>query len=672
MNHMQLPLFRTLGLPVAPGLLFFCFYLAWLPTAWATDIPSLSSNAALLDKTVEQLRDPPGHYLTELLRQAEQERLWEKPVWQRLMHYKPTLLGGTESQVDGNDFFLSARGKHDARAELRATLAGFFTQLEVPPNGLSPQCRFPARYFWLNTQLHFDPKRLPVQDCPKFDFFMDGVRPHGITVVFPAEHPDSPSSMFGHTLLRLDRADQTSATRMLDYTVNFAAEAGDSSGVGYAINGLTGTFEGRFRVIPYYMKLREYAQMENRDIWEYRLKLSPEQTRFITMHTWEMVPTYYDYYFFTENCAYHLLSLIEPALPERTLTDSFGSWVLPVDILRVLRRNDLVADVRYYPSRYRIIQARREHLDEKSEALALDVFNQGLENNNDRLQQLDAERQADILDLAYEYRRYAGIAGNNVLNPALSDDERALLLARSRLGIVRGAPQVATPHTSPDKGHLATRLGLGFGANDSGDFLQLDWRAVYHDWLDPLAGHSSSYALAFGSLAARYYSDAEQRKLRLRRLHVVRIDNMEPWDAFFRRVSWRVVTGIEGLTQNDDRQGFILRGGPGISIGTNDKHLLGYGLLEAELGAATAYADNARLAAGPAIGLMASPGQHWRLRLTASYLADARDRQQDSARLEAGLSWGGQARPSLRLSGGRYRLLDGWYNEAQLSLKIYF
>ncbi len=621
---------------------------------------------------MESLSTTPNHYLAELLQRAERERLWEKPVWQRLMHYKPTLLGSTESQVDGTDFFLSATGKRDPRAELRATLAGFFTHMEVPPNGLSPQCRFPARYFWLDSQLHFDPKQLPVQDCPKFNFFMDGIRPHGVTVVFPAEHPDSPSSMFGHTLLRLDRANQTSATRMLDYTVNFAAEAGDSSGVGYAINGLTGTFEGRFRVIPYYMKLREYAQMENRDIWEYRLKLSPEQTRFIAMHTWEMVPTYYDYYFFTENCAYHLLSLIEPALPERTLTDSFGSWVLPVDILRVLRRNDLVADVRYYPSRYRIIQARREHLDEKSEALALDIFNQGLENHDDRLQQFDAERQADILDLAYEYRRYAGIAGNSALNPALSDDERALLLARSRLGIVRGAPQVAAPQTSPDNGHLATRLGLGFGANDSGGFLQLDWRAVYHDWLDPLAGHSSSYALAFGSLAARYYSDTEQRKLRLRRLHVVRIDNMEPWDAFFRRVSWRVVTGIEGLTQNDDRQGFILRGGPGISIGTNDKHLLGYGLLEAELGAATAYADNARLAAGPAIGLMASPGQHWRLRLTASYLADARDRQQDSARLEAGLSWGGQARPSLRLSGGRYRLLDGWYNEAQLSLKIYF
>ena len=644
------------------------------PMAWGgTDTPAAPKEN--LDAMVARLTDSSDHYLTELLRQAEQKRLWEAPIWQRLLHYKSGLIRDIESQVDGSDFFLSAEGKHDPRAELRATLAGFFTRLAVPPNDLTPQCRFPARYFWLDSQLNFDTRRLPVQACEKLDFFIDSVRPHGISVVFPAEHPDSPSSMFGHTLLRLDRADQNSATRMLDYTVNFAAEAGDSSGIDYALSGLSGNFEGRFRVIPYYMKLREYAQMENRDIWEYRLKLTPEQTHFVALHAWEMIPTYYDYYFFTENCAYHLLSLIEPALPEYQLTDSFGSWVLPVDILRVLRHNGLVAEVNYYPSRYRIIQARRAALDDDSETLALKVFNQGLQVNTHALEQKAPEQQAGILDLAYEYRRYAEVTNNKVLNPALSDDERSLLLARSRLGIVRGAPTVARPEASPDQGHLASRLGLGLGANDSGRFVQLDARGVYHDWLDPLAGHSSSYALAFGDLAARYYRGDDENnsnRLRLRRLHVIRIDNMEPWDAFFRRVSWRVVTGIEGLTGNDDRQAAFLRGGPGISLGSRNKRLLAYGLLEAELAAATAYADNARLAGGPAVGIMASPGNHWRLRLDARYLLDARDRQQNNARLEAGLAWNGKGLPSLRLIAGRYRLLDGWYNEAQLSMKIYF
>jgi len=632
--------------------------------------------AGRYDEAVARLPERPDHYLARLLAEAERQRLWEHPVWRRLLHYQPTLLGGVESQVDGDDFFLSASGKTDPRAELAATLAGFFSTAGVPPQGHTPQCRFRARHFWLDTQLHFDPRRLPKQSCEKFDFFIQGIRPHGISVVFPAEHPDSPSSMFGHTLLRIDREGQTEATRMLDYTINFAAEAGDTSGVAYAFNGLSGNFEGRFRVIPYYMKLREYAQMENRDIWEYRLDISPEQTRFVLMHAWELLPTYYDYYFFTENCAYHLLSLLEPAMPERELTDAFGAWVLPVDILRVLRDSDMVREVRYYPSRYRVIQTRRGRLSDQDNELALDVFARGLASQQARLDALDKSRQADILDLAYEYRRYAGVASSDVLDPSLSDDERALLLARSRLGIRRQAPAVPEPASSPDAGHRAARLGLGAGGDRDAAFLQLDYRGVYHDWLDPLPGHSNSYALAFGDLALRHYlrraPGDEAGRLRLRRLHVVRIDNMEPWDGFFRRISWRVVTGAEAVTRNDDRQAYLLRGGPGISLATRSRHLLAWGLLEAEIAAGSAYRDALRLAGGPAAGLMASLGERLRLRASARYLYDARAAVQDSAQLEMGISWSAKAGPSLRLTASRQRLLDGWRNSALASLKFYF
>ena len=653
----------------------FVLYFCWLLPAAAT----ASSN---IDELLTERRFDaavaaagPNHYLRELVQQAAQARLWKDPVWQRLLHYKPTLTGDMESQVDGTDFFLSGAGKRDPRAELRATLAAFFSNADLPPNGFTAQCRFRARYFWLEKKLRFDPARLPAQDCPKFDFFMQGVRPDGITVVFPAEHPDSPSSMFGHTLIRLDRAGQSEATRMLDYTINFAAEAGDSGGVGYAIKGLTGNFEGRFRIIPYYMKLREYAQMENRDIWEYRLKLSPEQTRFVAMHAWEMVPTYFDYYFFTENCAYHLLSILEPALPEYDLTDAFDSWVLPVNILRVLRANGLIADVRYFPSRYRVIQTRRARLSADDEALALDLFAKGLKATSDRLRRRDPSHQADILDLAYEYRRYAKVATDDVLDPALSDDERELLLIRSRLGIQRPAPEVPSPATSPDGGHRSTRAGLGYGAGDAGRFLQLDWRAVYHDWLDPVSGHSTSYALAFGDLALRYYPDSAnadwREQLRLRRLHLVRIDNMEPWDGFFRRVSWRVVTGFESITRDDRRRAYVLRGGPGISIGTRDKRLLGYALLEAELAAAGSY-DLFRAAAGPAVGMMASLGSRWRLEIDASYLADRERARRDRAELKAGLAWHTDTDSSLRLLATRQHRLDGWGNEVTLSAKLYF
>lgn len=43
-------------------------------------------------------------------------------------------------------------------------------------------------------------------------------------LVFPAAYLNSPSSMFGHTLLRIDQADVTSNnTALLSYALNFGA-----------------------------------------------------------------------------------------------------------------------------------------------------------------------------------------------------------------------------------------------------------------------------------------------------------------------------------------------------------------------------------------------------------------------------------------------------------------
>ena len=210
-------------------------------------------------------------YLFELISKAKEKSLASTPTWKILALYKPDYFFGVTSQVDGQEFFLSTQGKTNPEAELNATLAGFFSNKPIGSTTLSPQCRFPARYYWLKQQLGFADERLPEQQCRKFELFKQALNAKTITVVFPSAHPNSPSSMFGHTLLRFDKAGQTNQTRMLAYSDNYAANVDTKNGAIYAIKGLTGGFIGRFSVVPYYIKLREYAQMENRDIWEYRM-----------------------------------------------------------------------------------------------------------------------------------------------------------------------------------------------------------------------------------------------------------------------------------------------------------------------------------------------------------------------------------------------------------------
>ena len=118
-------------------------------------------------------------------------------------------------------------------------------------------------------------------------------------------------------------------------------------------------FAGVFAMLPYYMKVREYSDLENRDLWEYELDFSPEEVERVLRHAWELLPAYFEYYFFDENCSYHLLALLQVARPELDLTAPFRLWALPVDTVRVLTSEPgLVRRIVYRPANSTIIAAR--------------------------------------------------------------------------------------------------------------------------------------------------------------------------------------------------------------------------------------------------------------------------------------------------------------------------
>ncbi|MEX0698773.1 MAG: heavy metal translocating P-type ATPase, partial [Acidimicrobiia bacterium] len=69
----------------------------------------------------------------------------------------------------------------------------------------------------------FDPKRLPRLECKRFREWRAALNAKGLTLVFASAYINNPSSMYGHTLLRVDARDQDERTRLLAYTINFAA-----------------------------------------------------------------------------------------------------------------------------------------------------------------------------------------------------------------------------------------------------------------------------------------------------------------------------------------------------------------------------------------------------------------------------------------------------------------
>ena len=533
-------------------------------------VPFLLFFAALIATGAQAASSDPG-YLTELVARAREAKLADAREWHLLLHYRQNFLGGYTSEQDGSDFFLAPDGKTNPQAELEATLAGFFSDALIGEAKQPVQCAFIARYHWLKEKLAFDDRRLTPQPCERFRNWMEALNPQSITVIFPSAFMNNPMSMFGHTFFRMDRRDQTPQTRILAYTVNFSATVPENEGIMFAVKGVAGGYQGMFSSLPYYLKVKEYRDIENRDIWEYRLNLTDAQVRRMLLHVWEMGNASFDYFFFKENCSYQLLPLLEVANPDWRFTDQFTFWTIPGDTVRLLSaQSGLVGDAVPRPARTTQIRRRYGRLSSDERGVLRRILQQPALVREPAFQQRPVERRALLLDIASDYLRYQSITDEKQAETYKARD-REVLVARSELKVKSDDTPIEPFVTRPELGHRTSRIGTGAGYRQDEWFEEVSLRASYHDLLDPEPGHAPGYQIELLSGALRHYEKAEQT--RLERFTLADVLSLTPADALFRSPSWKVNVGMQTLRHNDCRYctAGVANGGAGLTFET---HLL--------------------------------------------------------------------------------------------------
>jgi hypothetical protein len=407
--------------------------------------------------------------------------LQDDRYWDILLFYKPAA-GGRKSLVDDPKFFLAPGGKRDPGAELSATLDAMFDDSLSPP----ARCRFPARYEWLKETLPIDPARLPAPDCPVLDNNLRAINPKSVSLIFASGHMNAPASMFGHTFLRLDSAYESP---LLSYAVNYAATINPKdSGISYAFKGIFGYYPGYYSILPYYAKVREYAAMDQRDLWEYRTNLTEEEVRRMTLHILEMQGISSDYYFLDENCSYDLLFLLEAARPSITLTErNKGFFVAPIDTLRSVLAEGLVDNVVFRPSTARTIRQKAEEAGEAEVGLAKSLAWGDAAPSDVVEGTLPAAGKARVLDLAGDFTHYLYLKKEIPKDPY---QERYLRILAAR-STVPGPPPESRPlpvPAPPESGHLVSRASLSGGTRDGTPFLEAAYRPAYHSLEDPAEG----------------------------------------------------------------------------------------------------------------------------------------------------------------------------------------
>jgi hypothetical protein len=608
-------------------------------------------------------------YLEELTKRAHALKLAETREWHLLLHYRANLLGGYTSEQDDPGFFLSSEGKTNPAAELEATLKQFFSDELVGRSRQPAQCAFVARYRWLKQELSFDGSRLTEQRCERFERWMAEFQAQSITLIFPSAFMNNPASMFGHTLLRVDQKGQTEQTRILAYTINYAADVPPDAGIAYPIRGIFGFYKGYFSTIPYYLKVQEYRDIENRDIWEYRLNFTPVQLQRFLMHAWELGNASFDYFFFKENCSYHLLALLDYADPTLHLADAFLFWTVPADTVRLIAsKPGLVSNIAYRPSRSNVIRRKRESLMPEERSLTDRLAQGSSELTSSAFVRLSDERKAFLLDLTSDYLRYR-IETTDAPPQELKERNRAVLTARSLLRIPSAPFSVIPFAKQPELGHKTSRASMGAGWRNNDTFEELTVRAGYHDLLDPEIGYTPDAQIELASVSLRHYNRVNQT--RIERATFANVLSLSPMDALFHAPSWKINVGMNTIRFGDCQlcsNGFV-NGGIGAAVESHWlKREVYFAFAEAEANYSHAYQEDHRIGGGSTLGMLTDLTDRWKLMTTGSYLRYALGDKSDDFR------W---------FVGSRYTLAQNWAlrleynhrdhdNNVMFSMQAYF
>ncbi|MDI3274930.1 DUF4105 domain-containing protein [Pseudomonas sp. AL03] len=588
------------------------------------------------------------------------QQLANDPFWISLGHYETAKLGGWRSYVSDKKFFLAPDGNEHPDRELAATVQALYAPASAGEK--HAQCVYPARTRWLKAQLNLSD--LPTLPCTEFKQWFKDVSPHSAVMIFPAAYLNSPSSMFGHTLLRIDQANvQSDQTALLSYAINFGAyiEGSDNS-ILYAWKGLMGGYPGLFALVPYQEKLSEYRSLENRDLWEYRLNLTQTETERMVEHVWELKQIQFDYFFFDENCSYRLLELLQVARPSLRLTEQFPLTAIPTDTVKAVKEAGLVESIQYRPSRERELLSRAEPLTDEEQDWVLNVSADQKQLQAPAFKAQPRERQALIIDAAYRLERYR--ANGQERDPQRAQRSFELLRAINQ----NPAPELDIPQPGlPEDGHESRTWQAGIGTRGDKAFGEYGLRMAYHDLNDNAESFPLGAQIEILQMKLRQY---EGNHWQLQQLDLATIRSLTPRNELLQPLSWQVTGGLERVPGKHDDETLVshVNGGGGGTWQLGDD-MLGFALGTVRVEHNNDFAGFIAPAAGFNTGLLwKNPLGNFSLEAKGDYFTNGEVRRSVSLNQQ----WELSRNLGVRLSAQReFSHLASPENEVMLEVKWY-
>lgn len=503
--------------------------------------------------------------------------------WLKLLHYKQNF-GSYKGLVINDEFYVAADGRYNPQQELEAEVEKF-------NRGDSSKCNFPARFMWLKS------KGLvagTLDNCTEYQKLIKDIIPNGVTLLFTDAYMSNPASLFGHTLIRIDTARK--GTQMLAHGSNFGADSGTEQGLPFILKGLLGGYEGKYNLSPYWTIINTYNNIENRDIWEYHLNLTPaEQEKFVN-HLYEMKNAGIRYFFLTKNCSYMILELLEAVRPDLELSKNYNFYAIPLDTLKSIKEiPGLIDNINYRPARYTKIKS---HLDTML-AEQYEAFIKVINEHDYELAHLSEDEQADVLGTAYQYFQYKYTARDMELKE-YRRNSFAALRRRSRLP---SPPEPQISGKDPSLSHNSMQIAAGGGIYHHKSFEQFSLRPAYTGLTDDNYGLIRGAGVEVFKSDWRYYN--QSHKLVLHKFTGLSVRSFVPANRVFNPISYITDLYLErAYNPRQNTEGYVAHGGFGIGkTYAFSNNLYGYGLLRVQGEYGGFIPSNQWLGTAPELGL---------------------------------------------------------------------
>lgn len=427
---------------------------------------------------------------TDLENVARERELARHPVWLKLLHYGRH---GEGSDILTNKFFLSPTGNVDPQAELSATLKAYSLPWGEDTNQHA-RCRFPARYYWLASQIPLPNFRLHEPRCQRLTRWALFDRVQSISVLQVSGYFGNPASTFGHALLKFNTGSSDDKEGFFDLSLNFGALVPENEvTLVYVIRGLFGGYKAGFSDKYFYTQDLVYSRTEFRDIWEYKLSLPDNARTLLVLHIWEIVANEnkYAYYFLTKNCAYRLAELLELATGE-VFTDNARVWYVPAELFhrlvdidkrRVLSGSSgLIASTRFIPSSQRALYHQFGRLSLAESRAANEIILSKANDSYVQMKGFQPDRQSEILDTVLTYYQYRLVAEQPKPSDELRVTKDRILRERLQYPARLNTPPEPPALPSPAEGSRPMLANIGAAQDRSGDnYWRVRWSPFSHE-----------------------------------------------------------------------------------------------------------------------------------------------------------------------------------------------